>query len=44
MRSPTHSLESALLNKYLEVIIQCLELKIFNEKVEVLFGFFYFIK
>ena len=33
----SYCLNCALSNKYLEVIIQCLELKIFNEKVEVLF-------
>ena len=33
----TSDLELALSNKYLEVIIQCQESKIFNEKVEVLF-------
>ena len=30
-------MDIALSNKYLEVLIKCLELKIFNEKVEVLF-------
>ena len=40
----TYSLDKALSNKYLEVIIQCLELEIFNEKVEVLFGFFSFFR
>ena len=33
----THSLELVLSNKYLKVIIECLEPKIFNEKVEILF-------
>ena len=33
----TFSLYLALSNKYLEVIIKCLEPKIFNEKVEILF-------
>ena len=40
----TYSLEFALSNKYKEVIIESLEPKIFNVQVEVLFGFFYFIK
>ena len=31
-------------NKCLEVIIQCLELDILNEKVEALYDFFYSIK
>ena len=33
----SYSLDFALSNKYLEVILQCLEPKILNEKVEVLF-------
>ena len=33
----THSLDVDLPNQYLEVIIGCLELKLFNEKIEVLF-------
>ena len=33
----TYSLDLALSNKYLEVVTQCLELEIFDEKVEVLF-------
>ena len=33
----TYNSASALSNKYLEVIIQYLELKLFNEKVEFLF-------
>ena len=33
----TNSMDFALTNTYLEVIIQCLEPKIFSEKVEVLF-------
>ena len=33
----TYILHFALSNKYLNMIIQCLEPKIFNEKVEVLF-------
>ena len=37
MKPLTYSLDLALSNKYLEAIIQCLELKLFNEKVEVLF-------
>ena len=37
MKSLTYILDLALSNKYLEVIIQCLEPKIFNEKVDVLF-------
>ena len=32
-----NSLDLALSNKYLQVTIQCLEPKILNEKVEVLF-------
>ena len=36
MKSLIYSLELALSNKYLEMIMQCLEPKIFNEKVEVL--------
>ena len=32
----SYSLDVVLSNKYLEVIIRCLELKLFNEKVEVL--------
>ena len=37
----TYSSEFALSNKYLKVIIQCLEPKLFDEKVEVLIDFFY---
>ena len=37
-----YSLDAALSNKYFEVIIRCIELKLFNEKDEVLFNFFYF--
>ena len=33
----THSLEFALSNIYLKIIIKCLEQKIFKEKAEVLF-------
>ena len=33
----TNSLNLALSNKYLEVIIECLELEMFNENVEVIF-------
>ena len=33
----TYILDFALSNKYLELIIQYLELEVFNEKVEVLF-------
>ena len=33
----TYILDFALSNTYLGVIIQCVEIKIFNEKVEVLF-------
>ena len=33
----TYCPDSTLSNKYLKVIIQCLERKIFNEKVQVLF-------
>ena len=36
MKSLIYSLELALSNKYLEMIMQCLEPKIFNEKDEVL--------
>ena len=39
---PIKSLDLALSNKYLEMVIQCLEPKILNEKVEVLFGLFYY--
>ena len=35
-----YSLDAARSNKYLEVIIRCLELKLFNEKDEVLFDDF----
>ena len=38
----TYSLDFALSNNYLKVIIQYLELEIFNGKVEVLFDLFYF--
>ena len=38
----TYSLDLALSNKYLDVIIPWLEPKIFNENVEVLFVFIYF--
>ena len=34
MKSLTYSLDLILLNKYLEVVIQCLELQIFIWKVE----------
>ena len=37
----TYSMNFALFNKYLEVVILCLEPEIFNEKVEVLFVYFY---
>ena len=36
----TYCRDLALSNKYLEAIIQSLEFKILNEKVEVLFDFF----
>ena len=36
----SYSPDLALSNKYLEVILECQEPKIFNEKVEVLFDFF----
>ena len=36
MKSIIYGLELALSNKYLEMIIQCLEPKILNEKVGVL--------
>ena len=32
---PSHNMNLALLNKYMEVIIQCLETKILNENVDV---------
>ena len=35
----TYSMDFDLSNKYLEVTIQCIEPKIFNMKVEVLFDF-----
>ena len=38
----TYSLDLVLSNKYLEVVIQCLELEIFNEKVMVSFKLFLF--
>ena len=44
MNSLTYSLDLALSNKYLEVIIQCQEPKVSNEKVESLSGFYYFIE
>ena len=37
-------LYSALSNKYLKVMIHCLELMILNEKGDVLFVFYYRIK
>ena len=37
-------LDVVLSNKYLEVIVRCLELKLFNEKDEVLFDVFCFIE
>ena len=40
----TVSLDLALSNTYLQVIKQLVGPKIFNEKVEVLFAFFYRIK
>ena len=40
----TYSWDFALSNMYLEVILQCLEAKLFDDKVEVLFDFFYFIE
>ena len=40
----TYSLDIVLSNKYYKMIIQPLEPKIFNQKVEVLFDFFYFIE
>ena len=39
MKSLAYSLGLALSNKYLEIIMQSLEPKIFNEKVENLFEF-----
>ena len=41
MKPLTYSLDLALSKKYLEVIKQCLEPKIFNEKVDYLFEFFF---
>ena len=41
MKIFTYSPDFALLNKYLNVIIQRPEPKIFNEKVEVLFVFYF---
>ena len=38
----TFTMDFALSNKYLEVIMHCLKPKIFNEKVEVLFDFYCF--
>ena len=43
MKSLPYSIDLALSNKYLKVIIQCLEPKIFNDQAEVLFELFYFI-
>ena len=37
MKSLTYSLDSVLSDKYLELIIEFLEPKIFNEKFDVLF-------
>ena len=37
MKANTNSLKLALSNKYFEAVIQCLELEIFNGKVEVLY-------
>ena len=39
----TYSMGLALSNRYLEVIIQCLEPKILNEKVAVLFDFLFIL-
>ena len=39
----SYSWDFALSNKYLEVIIQCLEPKLFDDKVEVLFDFFFIL-
>ena len=39
-----YSLYVALSNKYLEVIIRCLELMFFNERVKFYSIFFYFIE
>ena len=44
MKSLTYSRDLALSNKYLEVIIQSLEPRIFTEIVGVLFDFFNFIE
>ena len=41
IKVPFYSLDFALSNKYFELIIQCLEPKILNEKVEVLFVFYF---
>ena len=40
----TYSLDLALSNKYLEVIMLHLKPKIFNEKLDVLFVFFLFYR
>ena len=37
IKKQNYSLNLVLSNKYMEVIIQCLLSKIFNEKIEVLF-------
>ena len=41
MKSLAYSMDLALSNKYLEVVIQRLETKIFNEKLAVLFDFLF---
>ena len=40
----TYTVELVLSNEHLEVFMLCLGPKIFNEKVEVLFDFFYLIE
>ena len=40
----SYSLDLILSNKYLEVVIQCLEPKILNKKVDILFFFFFYLK
>ena len=40
----TYSWDFAISNMYLKVFTQFLEAKLFDDKVEVLFDFFYFIE
>ena len=44
MKALTYTLDLDISNGYLEVIIQSLEHKIFNEKVEILFDFFLYYR